>query len=696
MSLGVKAIDDDHKALIQMINDLFIAIETNSTQVELEHTFKKLEEYALMHFSKEEALMKVCENYDDTAHLKSHKEFRESIPLLKKKFLHAPSKDRAYETVEFLANWLIQHIINEDLPLSQNLPQKVKETTQSISCNLIAHISQNIPLHKRSVLLLLLPMLALLIISSILSFNTYMKYENLNKIEHTVNSLSIINTLINDLQKERGLSTAFIASGHRGFKDELSGQRDLSNEDIEACLISLNELHQHHETKAGIYLEHFKKEIKQIKRVRLKIDEGSWNTTQVLKYYTGLVKKLIQLVKNASSINTSDELSKVNTVLIPLFQLKENNGLLRANGVELLQKYDKHISESFRLRVLKDKIYFEEFKLIASNELVNRIQNIEKSEDSKIAKTITELLLDEKLNGLDAKRWFDAMSIKIDAYTEIITQIVEKVKKKAVLSKNESVSFIVILWISLFVMLIMTLYVSYLLHKSLVQPIENLTSAMKRLASGDKTFYYNEFKSDDIIGQMIEAFESFRLSLIRADLANVMLEIQEHKVNKYKEMSYLDPLTRLLNRRKFREVFEETLEETRKLGSPLCVLALDLDSFKKINDKYGHDVGDDVLVVFSKQVQKSIRPGDYFARVGGEEFFLLLPQTDKELALTIAKRIRLEIEELDLRYLHKELRLTVSIGISEYKKGYGVDRLLKEADEKLYESKNTGRNKVSD
>jgi len=113
-----------------------------------------------------------------------------------------------------------------------------------------------------------------------------------------------------------------------------------------------------------------------------------------------------------------------------------------------------------------------------------------------------------------------------------------------------------------------------------------------------------------------------------------------------------------------------------------------------VNDTYGHDVGDKVLKNFTKVIQKTLRSDAYLARVGGEEFSILLPNTSKDVAIDIASRILKQVENIDFTDLHVDLKITVSIGLSTYKKECTIESMLKNADKKLYEAKNSGRNKV--
>jgi len=157
-----------------------------------------------------------------------------------------------------------------------------------------------------------------------------------------------------------------------------------------------------------------------------------------------------------------------------------------------------------------------------------------------------------------------------------------------------------------------------------------------------------------------------------------------------------DPLTGAANRRQFIERVEAEIGRVKRGGAPFSLLALDLDNFKLINDRYGHQVGDDVLKGFVQKCLDAIRPYDGVARVGGEEFMVLLPQAALEAAHVIAERLRTAIAGASFESGMQRLgAITVSIGVSEFgRDGDTIDAILRVADERMYNAKRQGRNRV--
>jgi diguanylate cyclase (GGDEF)-like protein len=158
--------------------------------------------------------------------------------------------------------------------------------------------------------------------------------------------------------------------------------------------------------------------------------------------------------------------------------------------------------------------------------------------------------------------------------------------------------------------------------------------------------------------------------------------------------SVTDPLTGLLNRRYFNELSEKEAARSRRHDLVFAVLMLDIDHFKRINDTFGHPVGDVAIKALAQVCNKALRPHDILARYGGEEFILTLPHTDEEGARVVAERIRQTVEEIELATPTGPVRFTVSIGISIYKKDLPFEQLVGRADEALYKAKEAGRNRV--
>lgn len=161
------------------------------------------------------------------------------------------------------------------------------------------------------------------------------------------------------------------------------------------------------------------------------------------------------------------------------------------------------------------------------------------------------------------------------------------------------------------------------------------------------------------------------------------------------ELAITDGLTQVFSRRYYLERFAEEINRSKKFGYLFSCLMIDIDHFKNYNDRYGHLVGDAILKELSKVIKENIRQIDLMGRYGGEEFSIILPETDREQARLAAERIRQAIEERHIKAYDEDLKITVSMGVSEFPKhGKGINQLIDSADSALYKAKQAGRNRV--
>ncbi|MCP5325176.1 MAG: diguanylate cyclase [Oceanospirillaceae bacterium] len=175
---------------------------------------------------------------------------------------------------------------------------------------------------------------------------------------------------------------------------------------------------------------------------------------------------------------------------------------------------------------------------------------------------------------------------------------------------------------------------------------------------------------------------------LRNDSANLA------RISELETASNTDPLTGCLNRRGFSQKASAELQRAQRQKASLCVLCCDLDYFKKLNDNFGHDVGDIALQAFARSCKSQLRPHDLLARMGGEEFVVVLPQTSLQDARQVAERIRSSWQEEGKQLAGHNTNSTVSIGLCSAQRQDDMASLLKRGDELLYQAKQKGRNCV--
>ncbi len=162
------------------------------------------------------------------------------------------------------------------------------------------------------------------------------------------------------------------------------------------------------------------------------------------------------------------------------------------------------------------------------------------------------------------------------------------------------------------------------------------------------------------------------------------------------ELVRTDPLTGLANYRYFSQAMEQELERTQRSGQPTTLIMLDIDHFKKVNDQWGHEVGNQALKHLAQLIVQTVRKLDIACRYGGEEFAIILPNTTLPASIPVAERLCQTIAETPLLVGEKQLQLTASLGIDTYKFGEQAspEELVQRADHYLYQAKQEGRNRV--
>ncbi len=206
-------------------------------------------------------------------------------------------------------------------------------------------------------------------------------------------------------------------------------------------------------------------------------------------------------------------------------------------------------------------------------------------------------------------------------------------------------------------------------------------------------------EANEELGKLNISYDQLILELKRSKERAEGLAVELQQANeKLRELATKDGLTDLYNHRHFQEVLVNEIERTIRYKTPLTLLLIDIDRFKRVNDEFGHPTGDKVLVTVSNIMRQTVRDLDLVARYGGEEFSILLPETSLNRGAILAERLRKDIENTEIHADGHTLKVTVSIGITTYNLTSGPSgkaKFFRSADRGLYLSKESGRNRIS-
>lgn len=246
--------------------------------------------------------------------------------------------------------------------------------------------------------------------------------------------------------------------------------------------------------------------------------------------------------------------------------------------------------------------------------------------------------------------------------------------------------------------ILVSMFVSAGVARRMTRPVRQVTHFAKEIAAGNYQAHTLDKESSEI-GELAEAFEDMarNLTTTMEDLKKAKREAEMANQNLQETMRELehmvdtDRLTGTWNRRYFDSMIERELRRTERYGLPLSLMIFDIDHFKKVNDTFGHDVGDQVLVGITERVKGQIRSSDALIRWGGEEFVLITSSTTLSGAIALAEKIRICVAATEFPVVGT---VTISIGVAQFHIGESKREWITRADKLLYAAKHNGRNRV--
>lgn len=336
----------------------------------------------------------------------------------------------------------------------------------------------------------------------------------------------------------------------------------------------------------------------------------------------------------------------------------------------------------YRVNTNDDYIYYYKMKRRDNNLLKEEhFKNLQKfKKDAKTNNIILNTLKDNKLKFIKKENeiisyipLLEYKNFSLLKYTDIVMELKIDISHKTEVLENFKKIFILTFCITIIFLYFMFTWIK----KNFTKPIEIIADSIRN----EKTInYFNESKNN------------CELTYISSEYNKLFNKLKkEIQINK--ELTYIDELTNVQNRKAYILKLKEDLSLIKRYKTPFCMMMLDIDDFKQINDNYGHKIGDTVLIELSKLIQTNIRINDSLFRVGGEEFIILFSQTNLDKASIVTEKIRRIIEN-DLEII-KNQKTTVSIGLSQVTSDDNEDSIFKRVDKLMYESKKNGKNTIS-
>lgn len=355
----------------------------------------------------------------------------------------------------------------------------------------------------------------------------------------------------------------------------------------------------------------------------------------------------------------------------------------------LKKRYDEVLSkninssgtiESFYTIMFKEMSTFphtkdEYDKIKESIKLIKRLLDMEEN-------SFMQIEIDHKkaIAILFSKDYLETKEKAIAPIDSFILSLENRTASKLELFYNNVDSLYKKLYFLIFLGLIIFILTFWLIYKKILNPIDGLTKNIILFKENKKDSFDFKYYNDEI-GFLINNFFEMKQTI-------------DKNIEKLQYNNSYDFLTKIFNRKTYLELTEEIFELSKRQNEPFSILLIDIDHFKRINDTYGHLIGDEVLKSVSSNISKLLRKSDILGRYGGEEFIVTLPNTKLDNAKTIAEKINKYI--YDNHYVNEtyNFQLSVSVGIAQIKKETNLTDLIHKADEALYKAKNSGRNRV--
>lgn len=708
LNTGVKEIDNDHKQILFLINQISDAIENHQFEESIASIFDQLEDYTTCHFSREEALLRRHRFKDIEAHAKSHQSFSNKIDELRKIWQANKSQQVAEDISRFLVNWLIHHIVEEDLPFISTLSDTGTFGNRPASSTSLINraakwLSKHILLRKRILLIAILPLTVVMSLGSMITLNNIGQLNKISRLEDLVQLADYTGEVIHNLQIERGLSIGVLSTRYKNFSQPLIEQQALSDEaivtlDNRVSGLSLNSLSK----ELNSELEGIKRYLRQLPVLRTKIQDRTTSSDQVKSNYTNIISNLLSITNGIAHSSMNSELSNRMISFNTIMHLKEAVGLERALGVKAIENHSLtgESLQNFTLAVGKQQGLLQAFEQVASPFALKAWQQMNAGDISTSVSNLERKFLiaaeNKQIGSMNSTIWFALLSDKMNELNILSDRLVVDLQAHAAAKRARLNTELILTSTLVLALLALSLLFSKILTRSITHPIRKLTRAMTQLSTGNRNIRLKNELAYDELRQMGAAYELCRFGLLQGDLEDIELKNKDRESEFYKGLASKDPLTGAFNRREFFLRANTELDRSNRYNCPLTVIMVDLDHFKTVNDTFGHANGDLILQMFANSCASQLRLCDIFARIGGEEFAILLPETTLPDALALAERVRTEVNKIELAVDKEIVRVTASIGVAQWNsdKVEPFNVLLERADSYLYIAKSSGRDKI--
>jgi len=619
--------------------------------------------------------------------------------------------------VEYLTRWYYEHIAGRDLVLRKYLVGfDIGDKVPSSFTQYLKRFAQSFSLKRGLPVIVLLLVSPSLVIAPIMineEFNRLSTYQKVADISELYMSVSQV---VHELQKERGMSSGNIASDGNIFENELLKQRVLTDSALKVTLEMLLISEKNDEfTQIQAHIKEVRSTIDVLDILRYLVDNRLTEHFESTDAYTRFIARIISISDDLEKLDTNHSIRRTISSLNIINHMKEAAGLERATGAAGFgsRKFDEAILQRLSYLIASQDLMYTRFETQATEDQKRLFENLIDNEAENELSKFRALAFRQKPVGRSeqtSSKWWEYTTRRINQLSMISQQLLSNLLAQARQELRLAQQQLVLMLVVGFMFAMLVWLATFIILRNFRRPIIQVADAMSELAKGNHEIIVSGQNRPNEIGELIRAYETFRVRLLRANLAGKLFtetkvtnRIHERKLKKeielgknYKKEAMEDFLTGLANRRALLNYAGKLLKKYKGRKGEITLIMFDIDNFKSINDTFGHAVGDEVIRSVAEACQFGLREDDLLARIGGEEFAVLLPNTLCDEAQVIAERMRKSIANLTvIDNKSSTITFTASFGISLIcNEVYSVDQLLSNADAALYAAKKKGKNNV--
>ena len=416
---------------------------------------------------------------------------------------------------------------------------------------------------------------------------------------------------------------------------------------------------------------------------------------------TDYIELVIEKVKNLGLSAYHNPITTYHSIIIDTIYFRtivgHESSILTAAITSQRPISQEDFSNFIYLRGRSDQIWqdvLSEMEMVQSPALENAVEQVQVRYYDQFRSTqqvyISKLLADE-IEVHDSSELAAASIPALDTIFVMVDAALAEIEHANQINMRNSYFNFMRGLLGMLLVLLLILYLPFYLRNKLVRPLNKIIMAIEELSAGNTKIDVDTDAKEDEIGKLMTGVLLLKRSIEKEQ--GLTTELRQVVTN-LEDISTKDHLTGLYNRRYINAKLMDLEDQHKVNKKPFTLIICDIDHFKRVNDKYGHECGDQVLIGVTDILTQQSREQDIPARWGGEEFVILLPETDTAGAEHYAKRVQQALKETVFQYKDAKIKITMTFGIASYDEAIGITGTIKQADLAMLTGKKQGRNRI--